>query len=55
MTLTTKQIQEIKELLSPAMHWLEENCHPHCCIEIDSERFTILEGLASDRRLDKTE
>jgi len=46
MILTKLQIQELREAAIPLMKWLEENCHPHVTVIVDSERAELVEGLA---------
>lgn len=38
------QLATFKEATMPLMQWLNENCHPHCSVIVDSERAELLEG-----------
>jgi hypothetical protein len=33
-----------REAAMHLMQWLNENCHPHCSVIVDSERAELLEG-----------
>jgi hypothetical protein len=33
-----------KEVALPLMQWLNDNCHPHCTVIVDSERAELMEG-----------
>ena len=50
MTITTEQIATLRDAAMPLMQWLNDNCHPHCKIIVDSEWVELVEGLASARR-----
>jgi hypothetical protein len=48
--LTLDQIETLREAALPLMQWLNDNCHPHCTVIVDSERIELVEGLATARR-----
>lgn len=50
MILTKEQINALREAALPLMHWLNNNCHPHCTAIVDSEKIELVEGLATARR-----
>jgi hypothetical protein len=33
-----------REAAFPLMQWLNDNCHPHCTVIVDSERAELMEG-----------
>ena len=50
MKFTPDEIEALREAALPLMQWLNDNCHPHCTIIVDSERIELVEGLATARR-----
>jgi len=50
MTLTEKQLTELRAAAMPLMQWINDNCHPHVAAIIDSEHIELVEGLATARR-----
>jgi len=50
MTLTEKQLTELRAAAMPLMQWINDNCHPHVVAIIDSEHIELVEGLATARR-----
>lgn len=46
MNITKEQAKELGQLALPLMYWLKRNCHPHCDIQIDSERVILTEVIA---------
>ena len=50
MILTEKHLEELRAAAIPLMQWLNDNCHPHVKIIVDSEHIELLEGLATARR-----
>jgi hypothetical protein len=50
MTLTEKQLTELRTAALPLMQWINDNCHPHVAAIIDSEHIELVEGLATARR-----
>jgi len=34
----------LREVAMPLMQWLNDNCHPHCTVIVDSERAELMEG-----------
>ena len=50
MKFTLDEIETLREAALPLMQWLNDNCHPHCTIIVDSERIELVEGLATARR-----
>ncbi len=52
MKITLNQIETLREAVLPLMQWLNDNCHPHCTVMVNSERIELVEGLATAGRLD---
>ena len=52
MKITLDQIEALREAALPLMQWLNNNCHPHCTVMVDSERIELVEGLATAARWD---
>ena len=50
MRFTLNEIETLREAALPLMQWLNDNCHPHCTVMVDSERIELVEGLATARR-----
>ena len=50
MKFTLDEIETLREAALPIMQWLNDNCHPHCTVIVDSERIELVEGLATARR-----
>ena len=50
MKFTLDEIETLREAALPLMQWLNDNCHPHCTVIVDSERIELVEGLATARR-----
>jgi hypothetical protein len=50
MKITLDQIEALREAALPLMQWLNDNCHPHCTVMVDSEQIELVEGLATARR-----
>ena len=38
------RLTEFREAVMPLMQWLNDNCHPHCTVIVDSERAELMEG-----------
>ena len=38
------RLTRFKEVALPLMQWLNDNCHPHCTVIVDSERAELMEG-----------
>jgi len=38
------RLARFKEAALPLMQWLNDNCHPHCTVIVDSERAEFMEG-----------
>lgn len=51
MKITPDQIEALREAALPLTQWLNDNCHPHCTILVNSERIELVEGLATAGRL----
>ncbi|MFV8250278.1 hypothetical protein [Bdellovibrio bacteriovorus] len=47
MTLTTEQIEEMKEAAKPLVKFLNELCHPHVKVIVEPWGAEILESSAS--------
>jgi len=41
--------QEFYQLCEPLMQWLNDNCHPHVKVVLDSVTAELVEGLTSHR------
>lgn len=52
MKITLDQVETLREAVLPLMRWLNDNCHPHCTVMVNSERIELVEGLATAARLD---
>ena len=52
MKITLDQLETLREAVLPLMQWLNDNCHPHCTVMVNSERIELVEGLATAARLD---
>ena len=50
MKITLDQLETLRNAALPLMQWLNDNCHPHCTVIVDSERIELVEGLATARR-----
>jgi hypothetical protein len=50
--ITLDQLETLREAVLPLMQWLNDNCHPHCTVMVNSERIELVEGLATAARLD---
>lgn len=46
MTITTEQINELRELAKPLQQWLFKNVHPHCQLDVTSTYLELVEGVA---------
>jgi len=44
--ITTRKLRlaGFREAAFPLMQWLNDNCHPHCTVIVDSERAELMEG-----------
>ena len=47
MIITKAQSDELKEAAKPLMKFLNDNCHPHVKVIVDTNRVELLEGVAS--------
>ncbi len=45
MVVTEKQRQEFEKLARPMIEWLNNNCHPHCSVNITQDSAELLEGV----------
>ena len=52
MIVTTEQRKELMELSKPLIKWLNDNCHPHCSIQLDQSGYELYEGVCSDSTLE---
>lgn len=50
MKITLDQIEVLREAALPLIQWLNDNCHPHCTVMVNSERIELVEGLATAAR-----
>ena len=41
MKFTLDEIETLREAALPLMQWLNDNCHPHCTVMVDSERIEL--------------
>jgi hypothetical protein len=46
MTLTEKQMDEMRNAAMPLMIWLEKNCHPHVQAIVHNTQIEVFEGFA---------
>jgi hypothetical protein len=46
MVLKEEKIEELKLAAEPLVKWLNENCHPHVVVIVDSGGAELLEGVA---------
>ena len=46
MVLTREQIASLTAASRPLIEWLNENCHPHCEVNVTTTGATATEGLA---------
>ena len=47
MIATEEQRAEFEKLTRPIIKWLNDNCHPHCSIHIDTGRAELVEGVCA--------
>lgn len=47
MTLTEEQRNALLEAAKPLMQWMKDNCHPHCQVQVESDRACLVEGIAT--------
>ena len=47
MILSQEQYASFQEAAKPLIRWLNENCHPHVHVVVDSTRAELSEGVAS--------
>ena len=47
--LTEQQAIEMLEVAKPLIKWMNENCHPHCQVQVDQTDVVIWEGVARQR------
>jgi hypothetical protein len=47
MVITEQQRQQFEGLVHPLIEWLNNNCHPHVTVVVDSTSAELLEGLCS--------
>lgn len=40
-----EKFKELGDLVTPIIHFINENFDPHTCIVIDNERFDVYQGL----------
>ena len=50
--LKKEQFKEFEKVVKPVMKWLNENCHPHVEITIESTRAELKEGTAAIKTLE---
>lgn len=53
VTLTEKQIDEMRNAAMPLMIWLEKNCHQHVQAIVHNTQIEVLEGLAIASRIER--
>lgn len=46
MTLTKEQQQELLEASRPLLKWINDNCHPHCTINITQDTVELVETVS---------
>ena len=47
MTMTEKQRQEFEAVTRPVIEWLNNNCHPHVTVVIDTTHVELSEGVCA--------
>jgi hypothetical protein len=47
MTITKDQCDELLEAATPLIKWLNDNCDPHCSVEVTQQGAVLVEGIAS--------
>lgn len=47
MILNAEQIKTLEEAARPLIKWMNENCHPHCTVIVDSVGAELVEGIAT--------
>ena len=52
MILNEKQKREFEAVSRPLIKWLNDNCHPHVSVIIDSSHAELLEGAVAFRTED---
>ena len=47
MILSKEQRKEFHEAAKPLLKFMNDNCHPHCRVIVDSTQAELVEGVAS--------
>lgn len=47
MITSKEQKEELEEIVDPVIKWLNDNCHPHTHLVIDSTRAELSEGVCA--------
>lgn len=46
MKISEEKRKEFEEIAKPLIKWLNDNCHPHCSVLVDSTSAELVEGVA---------
>lgn len=49
MNLTNEQMRDFEMLVTPLIKWLNDNCHPHVTVIVDSTNAELMEGVFNIR------
>jgi len=47
MIITKEQSGEMLEAAKPLIKWMNDNCHPHTKVIVETDRAELVEGVAS--------
>jgi hypothetical protein len=47
MILTEEQRKEFEEVSKPLLEFINNNCHPHVCVNLTSTNAQLFEGICS--------
>ena len=47
MILDKQQREELERVARPLVKWINDNCHPHVVVVVDSTNIELLEGVCS--------
>lgn len=45
--ITAKQRSDMLEAAKPLINWMNQNCHPHCIVQVEQTTVELLEGVSS--------
>lgn len=52
MKLNEHQIRELEEASKPLIKWMNENCHPHAKVIVETTGAELVEGIARIKNLE---